>query len=422
MKKILFSYLLSLFSILILAQKPDSILSYREKMPEFPGGEAALFSFLDLNMNPTPEKILRECPEGKAMASFVVEKDGRVTEVRIMKPLCPSFDSFCLGVLRFMPNWLPGAQNGNPVRVRMNLPLNLNKGRESWSPINADDKPPEFPGGQKVFTAFLRENTRPLTRNAFKGCPDEFVIANFVVELDGKVTDIQLEQSVCPAIDSAYLIALRKMPNWVPGSHEGQPIRVKKHQGMNFTNRYVAMLEKDGPQLHPFGWAVLLNQAIPLGGFGKNIKPYLALPIIFFSENKRWGFDASMIFSITAKTKKGFSAKGDWPSNFKVSVVESGIGARRKCFSNGAWQTALSFGLSGFGLLASDEKKVQNRAETLPGCLIPYFGFSARRATNPTSLRQNGVYFQTRFHPVFFKKPISGAVFSAGIGVFIFRK
>ena len=73
-----------------------------------------------------PKDALRANVNGRVSTSFVVNKNGSISEVKIVKSLFPSVDSACLKFLREMPDWEPGSQNGNPVRVRMNMPIIVN--------------------------------------------------------------------------------------------------------------------------------------------------------------------------------------------------------------------------------------------------------------------------------------------------------
>ena len=111
-----------------------------EIMPQFPGGDAALKKFLEENVR-CPKKVIRAGISGRIVASFVVEKDGSITELKIAgnrlkyKSGNPCTDSTiiqrcekeALRVLKLMPKWIPGTQNGEPVRVKFCVPVIFNQ-------------------------------------------------------------------------------------------------------------------------------------------------------------------------------------------------------------------------------------------------------------------------------------------------------
>jgi periplasmic protein TonB len=99
----------------------DTPLVFAGIMPEFPGGEAALFRFLSVNLK-YPEKAKRNKKEGKVYLSFVVGKDGKIRDISILHGT-PELNEEALRVVKLMPDWLPGIQNGKPVSVKYTFPV-----------------------------------------------------------------------------------------------------------------------------------------------------------------------------------------------------------------------------------------------------------------------------------------------------------
>jgi protein TonB len=95
-----------------------------EVMPEFPGGQAEMAKFLQKNIH-YPDMAKEAGIQGKVYISFVVRKDGSVSDVKIIRGVDPSLDKEAMRVVMMMPNWKPGTQNGRPVNVRLNLPINF---------------------------------------------------------------------------------------------------------------------------------------------------------------------------------------------------------------------------------------------------------------------------------------------------------
>ena len=93
-----------------------------EQMPSFPGGMGALMSWLGQNIK-YPVIAAETGVQGRVIVQFVVEKDGSITDVKIAKSVDPSLDKEATRVIKSMPHWIPGRQNGSPVRVRYTVPV-----------------------------------------------------------------------------------------------------------------------------------------------------------------------------------------------------------------------------------------------------------------------------------------------------------
>lgn len=100
----------------------DEIFTVVEEMPEYPGGVQEMMNFLANNLT-YPEKARREKIQGRVFVNFVVEKDGAVSNVDVLRGIGAGCDEEAIRVVELMPNWKPGEQNGEPVRVSFNLPV-----------------------------------------------------------------------------------------------------------------------------------------------------------------------------------------------------------------------------------------------------------------------------------------------------------
>jgi protein TonB len=131
MKKIAFMLLVALLSTTtITAQKTvisknqskDIVFDVVENMPEFPGGQDSLISFL-MHTVKYPKEAMSKGIQGRVLAKFIVEKDGQVSTPQVIKSVYPALDEEALRVIRCMPRWKPGKQNGKEVRVFFTLPV-----------------------------------------------------------------------------------------------------------------------------------------------------------------------------------------------------------------------------------------------------------------------------------------------------------
>ena len=93
-----------------------------EKMPEFPGGKEALKSYVASSIK-YPAEAEKAGIQGRVHTAFIVEKDGRVTGARAMTSVDPQLDAEALRIIRNMPKWTPGMQDGKPVRVKYLVPV-----------------------------------------------------------------------------------------------------------------------------------------------------------------------------------------------------------------------------------------------------------------------------------------------------------
>ena len=93
-----------------------------EQMPSFPGGQAAMMSWLGSNIH-YPPVAQENGVEGRVVCQFVVEPDGSISGVKVVRGVDPSLDREAVNVIKRMPKWIPGKQNGSAVRVKFTLPV-----------------------------------------------------------------------------------------------------------------------------------------------------------------------------------------------------------------------------------------------------------------------------------------------------------
>lgn len=100
------------------------ILSFAvvEEQPLFPGGETALLQFIAKNTR-YPEESIEAQVSGKVFVGFVIDKKGKVTDVKLLRGVSTALDNEAIRVVKSMPDWTPGRQNGKPVRVAYQVPV-----------------------------------------------------------------------------------------------------------------------------------------------------------------------------------------------------------------------------------------------------------------------------------------------------------
>lgn len=98
------------------------IFTVVEQMPMFPGGDPALMGYLRDNIH-YPTVAAENGVQGRVVVGFVVERDGSITDVNIIRSVDPSLDREAMRVVKSMPRWTPGKQNGSAVRVKYQVPV-----------------------------------------------------------------------------------------------------------------------------------------------------------------------------------------------------------------------------------------------------------------------------------------------------------
>lgn len=100
----------------------DKVYDVVERMPQFPGGASAMFEFLSNNIN-YPVEAEKKGIHGRVIVTFIVERDGSVSNPKVTKSAEEHLDNEALRVVRKMPKWIPGSQGGHPVRVKYTVPV-----------------------------------------------------------------------------------------------------------------------------------------------------------------------------------------------------------------------------------------------------------------------------------------------------------
>jgi len=103
-------------------EEETKVFDVVEQMPSFPGGDAELMKFLSTHIK-YPVVAEENGIQGRVIATFVVERDGSISDVKVIKSVDPSLDKEAIRVLKSMPKWIPGKQNGAAVRVKYTVPV-----------------------------------------------------------------------------------------------------------------------------------------------------------------------------------------------------------------------------------------------------------------------------------------------------------
>ena len=148
-----------LLPFFLVSQVSDSIYLFVDQQPEFPGGMYGVDKYFEQAIT-YPEQAIRDSIEGKVYVSFVVEIDGSLSNVKLLKGIGGGCDEEAIRAVNAMPFWSSGKFEGNPVRNSITLPIkfSLTAQLPSQTKIYYDsDTLPEFPGGLMELKKYIAE-------------------------------------------------------------------------------------------------------------------------------------------------------------------------------------------------------------------------------------------------------------------------
>lgn len=211
-----------------------------EKQPEFPGGMKALMQYLQRSIR-YPAICQQQGIQGRVIVQFVVDVDGSIADVQVVKRINPHLDKEAVRVISNMPKWTPGMQRGENVRVRFTLPVgfSLKNAKVKACVINLDneevevevDKMAQYPGGQQELERYIKKRLKyPKEAKDVQGC----VEVTFVVNTDGRISNVTVTKPVNPLLDAEAMRLIERMPQWEPAMLHGIPVRIKHTLPIDF--------------------------------------------------------------------------------------------------------------------------------------------------------------------------------------------
>ncbi len=228
----------------------DTVYQIVEQMPQYTGGEEAMMKYVAENIK-YPQAAKDKNIGGRVFVSFVIEKDGSVNEVKVMRGIGGGCDEEAVRVIKGMPKWKPGIQKGKPVRVSYMMPINFKLDSQLTKPAQKADvskpdmKPdkngvyqiceqmPEFPGGVEALMDFVAKNV-VYPQEAMDKEISGRVYVSFVIEKDGSVNEVKVMKGIGGGCDDEAVRVIKAMPKWKPGKQEGKPVRVSYMMPISF--------------------------------------------------------------------------------------------------------------------------------------------------------------------------------------------
>lgn len=205
--------------------------------PEYPGSMNKLYTFISKKF-----KTPKDCPGGRITLTFVVEKDGSLTDIQTVKDAGFGTGAEAIRVLKESSKWEPGKHDGKTVRIQYTLPITVIPAENPNFSDSQDNSPvysmaginvqPEFIGGKDNLYDFINQNFKTPP-----GCPSGKLFVSFIIERDGSLTNIKVQKwiqsdkkefdpKISKLLIEEVIRLLKECPKWEPGEQNGEKVRV----------------------------------------------------------------------------------------------------------------------------------------------------------------------------------------------------
>jgi protein TonB len=236
----------------------DKIVENPDIVPMFTGGTAEMHRFISNTLS-YPADAAERNAQGLVVYTFVVEKDGSLSNFNIIHRADPLLNEEALRILKNMPPWRPARHNGENVRSETYVPMyfKLNKNvqystRTSSSATarayaktdqsileNSEiytivDKMPVYEYGEKELANFISYNMR-YPKEALQQGIEGRILCSFIVGKDGSISNIEVVSGSNEALNNEAIRVLGLMPKWTPGENNGEKVNVKCLLPIDFT-------------------------------------------------------------------------------------------------------------------------------------------------------------------------------------------
>lgn len=252
---LLFFLFIGFFSANLLAQDnaplsmSDKIIKEPDVIPMYTGGPAEMHKFIGTTLR-YPADAREQNKQGLVVYTFVVEKDGTLSNFNIIHRADSLLNQEALRILQAMPPWRPARFKGEIVRSESYVPMyfrlnpNARKAscqqpqqtqayaKENKEIIQNDrvysivDKMPYYEAGEGALGEFISANIR-YPRDAYENGVQGRILCSFIVGKDGKISNIEVVEGIHPSLDREAMRVLSMMPGWVPGQNNGENVNVK---------------------------------------------------------------------------------------------------------------------------------------------------------------------------------------------------
>lgn len=261
---ILLAIVASVYTVTVSAQQDfplsasDRVIEDPDLMPIFTGGTGEMHRFIANTLSYPTEAVERDA-QGLVVYTFVVEKDGTLSNFNIIHRADPLLNEEALRILKNMPPWRPARHKGEIVRSETYVPMyfKLNKNAQyttrpsssatarAYAKTDASiienndiytivDKMPEYEYGKSGLSKFIAHNIR-YPKDALQQGIEGRILCSFIVGKDGSISNIEVVNGLNSDLDDEAIRVLGLMPKWMPGVNNGENVNVKCLLPIDFT-------------------------------------------------------------------------------------------------------------------------------------------------------------------------------------------
>ncbi|MGI6074465.1 MAG: energy transducer TonB [Fermentimonas sp.] len=238
--------------------KSDKVYENPDIMPIYVGGTPEMHRFISNTLSYPAESVEKE-EQGLVVYTFVVEKDGTLSNFNRIHGATPLLNEEALRILKNMPPWRPGRHNGEIVRSETYVPMyfKLNKNAtyttrpsssatakayaktdesviENNKIYTIVDKMPKYTYGEAELAKFIAHNIR-YPKEALQQGIEGRILCSFIVGADGSISNIDVVSGINPSLNDEAIRVLGLMPKWIPGENNGEKVNVKCILPIDFT-------------------------------------------------------------------------------------------------------------------------------------------------------------------------------------------
>lgn len=228
--------------------KSEKVFEDPDIIPLYPGGTPEMHRFISTALK-YPEDARERNAQGLVVYTFVVEKDGSLSNFNIIHRADSLLNQEALRILQSMPAWRPGRNNGEVVRSETYVPMyfklnqhavasgNPVKPSRNFSKTSVEvleqntiytivDKMPVYTYGESGLSDFISHNIR-YPREARQAGIEGRILCSFIVASDGSISNIEVVEGDNKSLNDEAVRVLGIMPKWIPGENEGKKVYVK---------------------------------------------------------------------------------------------------------------------------------------------------------------------------------------------------
>lgn len=229
-------------------KQEEKIFVIVENNAKFPGGEDARLKFIETKIK-YPQEARKAGIQGVVYVTYVVEKDGSITNIKVLRGIGGGCDEEAVRVIKAMPSWIPGTQRGEAVRFQFNLPIRFvldgngvskNKETTEKTPqlvneqvFSVVEEMPAFKAQEMTLIEFLSTNIKYPAAARKEGI-EGTVFVTFIVEKDGSLNDIKLLRGIGGGCDQEAMRVV-KLLSFMPGKQRGKTVAVQYNLPIKFS-------------------------------------------------------------------------------------------------------------------------------------------------------------------------------------------